>query len=87
MFPGNAEFVARERHKDLLHEANQRRLIKTIEAGQANRSTRLQRVVGWVGLQLVTWGLKLQGQPLAQSTQLANPTSMRKTCRPLGSSR
>ena len=64
MFPGNAEAVARERHRVLLWEAEQRRLIKAFEAGHVSQSTRLQRIIPWLGGQLVTLGLKLQGQSL-----------------------
>jgi hypothetical protein len=75
MFPGNAEAVARERHRDALREAEQWRLIKNIEAGQVNRPARLRNIIHWLGCQLVTLGLKLQGQNLPQSTQVVNPTS------------
>jgi hypothetical protein len=74
MFPGNAEAVARERHRDTLREAEHRRLIKTFEAGQANRAARLRRVSHWLGAQLVTVGLKLQGEKLPPAT-VVNPTS------------
>lgn len=72
MFPGNAEVVARERHRDALREAEQRRLIKTFAAGPANRPTKGQKIVHWLGAQLVTIGLKLQGQNLPESP-VVNP--------------
>lgn len=74
MFPGNAEAVARERHRDSLREAEQSRLIKTFEAGQVNRAARLRRISQWLGAQLVTLGLKLQGQSLPPAP-VVNPTS------------
>ena len=70
MFPGNAEFVARERHQDLLREAEHRRLIKIIEAKPSSSLIRFQQVIYWIGAQLVTLGLKLQGQYLPSSNKV-----------------
>jgi hypothetical protein len=66
MFPGNAEYVARERHQDMLREAEQRRLVEITQQG---RPGPVQQLANWTGGQLVKWGTKLQGQPMSLPPQ------------------
>ena len=63
MFAGNAEFIARERHQDLLLQAERIRLINTIRPRPANERPGFRLITTWLGVQLVRWGLRLQGQP------------------------
>ena len=66
MFPGNAEYVARERHQDMLREAERRRLVEMAQQGRTGPG---QQLVHWTGDQLVKWGTKLQGQPIPVPSQ------------------
>lgn len=75
MFPGNAEYVARERHQEMLREAEQRRLVEIARQG---RRGPVQQFVHWTGGQLVKWGTKLQGQPMSLPPQ-ASPTGVTNT--------
>ena len=62
MFPGNAEFVARERRQEMLREAEQWRLIETL---RRRRPGTVQKLANWTGNQLVKWGTRLQGQTMS----------------------
>jgi predicted oxidoreductase (fatty acid repression mutant protein) len=56
---GNS-LVYKERQQDLLREAARQQLIQTAKRHRsANRKVR-QSVAGWVGVQMVKWGAKLQ---------------------------
>ena len=66
MFPGNAEFVARERRQEMVREAKQRRLIKTL---QRQRPGTVQKLTNWIGCQLVKWGTRLQDQTVSLPPQ------------------
>jgi hypothetical protein len=66
MFPGNTEYVARERHQDMLREAERRRLV---EMAQQGRPGPVQQLANWTGGQLVKWGTKLQGQSISLPAQ------------------
>ena len=66
MFPGNAELVARERRQEMLREAEQRRLIKTLSR---RRPGTVQKMAYWTGNQLVKWGTRLQGQTMSLPPQ------------------
>ena len=68
MFVDNAEFIARERQKDLLLQAERNRLIKTVRQQPTNERHEARSVTTWLGVRLVTWGLKLQGQPAPITT-------------------
>ena len=66
MFPGNVEYVAYERHQDMLREAEQRRLIASV---RRQRPDRFKRIVNWIGFQMVKWGTKLQDQTISLPPQ------------------
>jgi hypothetical protein len=66
MFPGNAEYVARERQQNMLREAEQRRLV---EMAQRGRPGAVRQLANWTGDQLVKWGTKLQGQSISLPAQ------------------
>lgn len=67
MFLGNAEYVAYERHKDALRQAEQIRLVKSLSAQSTEYFPHrlLLSVANWLGGQLVRWGLRLQGDSSA----------------------
>ena len=66
MFPGNAEYVAREQHQDMLREAEQRHLVEIV---QRARLGPMQQLANWTGGQLVKWGTRLQGEAIALQPQ------------------
>lgn len=56
---GNS-LVYKERQQDLLREAARQQLIQTAKRHRsANRKVH-QSVTGWIGVQMVKWGTKLQ---------------------------
>jgi hypothetical protein len=64
MFVGNAEeYIAYERHRDLLRQAERNRLIKAVQQQHATDRRRSRTITTWLGVKLVTWGIRLQGQP------------------------
>ncbi|MEW5958420.1 MAG: hypothetical protein AB1801_11885 [Chloroflexota bacterium] len=66
MFPGNVEYIARERHQEALRQAERQRLIQSFTAQPAAPSAGPQPgPIYWLGGQLVKWGLRLQGQSSA----------------------
>jgi hypothetical protein len=66
MFPNYNDFlVAQERHKDLLRAVERERLIRAARLGQPENWGVQQKVVDWIGGQLVNWGCKLQGYDTA----------------------
>ena len=73
MFSSNMEFIARERHRDLLHQAEQIRLIKTLRQ-QTVEQGRFRSILTWIGVQMVKWGLKLQGHSLALPPRMTAAT-------------
>jgi hypothetical protein len=61
MLPNYNDFlVAQERHKDRLHEAERRLLIRDARLLQAGNRRVQRKVAGWIGDQMVNWGYKLQ---------------------------
>jgi hypothetical protein len=60
MFPDGLEFIAHERRKSLLEEAERMRLINSLERPEAKGQRDFGKVVHWMGVQMVKWGLKLQ---------------------------
>jgi hypothetical protein len=69
MLPGYVELiVAYERHKDLLREAEQRRLINFLQHPEPIWQVKFEKVCHWPGKQLVKWGLKLQRYNLPLSS-------------------
>ena len=61
-----AEQVAKEQHEDRLHQSEQARLISLLQSQQVNRP---EKMVGWVGSQLVAAGLKLQNRASSSMPQ------------------
>ncbi|MBE7556246.1 MAG: hypothetical protein HS126_34765 [Anaerolineales bacterium] len=65
MLPNDTDFVARkERAGELLREAERERLIELVKLQQSAQHTVRLRVLGWIGGQLIQWGLKLQQDKL-----------------------
>lgn len=61
MYPREIDLLARrERYKDLLREVADQRLARTARKQQPNNRMLYQRVVHWLGTQMVRWGCKLQ---------------------------
>ncbi len=76
MFPENIELVMAERRKDLLREAEKRRLIKILERERPAGRELWRQTAQAVGQQLVTWGTKLQN--------LASPVNITNVAEPKG---
>jgi hypothetical protein len=72
MFPGNIELVMAERRKDLLREAEKRRLIKILEREHPAGGELWRQTAQVVGQQMITWGTKLQN--LAAPVNITNVT-------------
>jgi hypothetical protein len=56
------------RHKELLQEAEKERLAKTFLIRQKKPARLVDRALGWLGSQMVGWGLHLQSRCGSQST-------------------
>jgi hypothetical protein len=66
MFPNYNDFlVAQEQHKDLLREVERKRLIRAAKLQRPGNWGVHQKVAGWIGDQMVSWGCKLQGYDTA----------------------
>ncbi|RLT32023.1 MAG: hypothetical protein DWI57_18750 [Chloroflexi bacterium] len=64
MFLNEMHYLAAlERQKDLLREAERLRWLQIAESGRV-RGGSGRRIVGWLGLQFVSWGRTLQGYAL-----------------------
>ena len=70
MFPNQMEAVAREQRQTFLEAAEQYRLCKIVAAQQTANDTITQHIRGWLGAQLVAWGIQLQGYRVAALPQL-----------------
>jgi hypothetical protein len=70
MFPGGIEYVAEERRKDFLREAERMRLINSLQRRRSNEREKFREVVNWMGTQLVNWGLKLQSYKTTSPSQI-----------------
>ena len=70
MFPGGIEYVAEERRKDFLREAERIRLINSLEYQRSRERRNFWKVVHWIGTQMVNWGLKLQSYKMASPSQI-----------------
>jgi hypothetical protein len=70
MFPGGIEYVAEERRKDFLREAEHMRLINSLQRQRSNEQENFRKVVHWIGSQMVNWGLKLQSYKMASPSQI-----------------
>jgi hypothetical protein len=64
------EFIARERQKALLQEAEHLRLLKSLEPQQINRPNYFWQVAGWLGVRLERWGQNLQYHGVNTTAQL-----------------
>lgn len=65
MFPMYPELQHKYRHKELLREAEQYRLVQLAKSGQEPRDKFYLRVEAWLGEQMITLGsrLKEKAQP------------------------
>jgi len=52
--------VGQDKLKDLRRDAERHQLIQIARLRGPDKSESLQRMVGWIGSQLMTWGSKLQ---------------------------
>jgi hypothetical protein len=80
MFPNNLEFFAYERQQDLLRTAEQIKLIETLRQRQVDERGIFRSVKNWIGVQLVKWGLKLQGHRLILPSQKTVATAANGDC-------
>lgn len=65
MLPNDTDFVARkERAGELLREAERERLIELVKLQQPAKHNVRLKLLGWIGGQLIQWGLKLQQDKL-----------------------
>jgi hypothetical protein len=72
LHPDHLDYLARkERIKDLLREADRERLINTASLSYSRHWKPYRRLVGWLGVQLVTLGWQLQRYAGAQPTETA----------------
>jgi hypothetical protein len=56
----DSDFLARhERYKDLLREAEHKRLIQTARLQRVGNRVAHRKVTGWLSIQMVKWGSKL----------------------------
>ena len=60
MFDWNLVIAQRERHKDLLREAERYRLVRQVLAERGTRDRAWVRALAWLGRRLVAWGQRLQ---------------------------
>jgi hypothetical protein len=65
MLPNDTDLMARkERAGELLREAERERLIELVKLQQSAPHNVRLRLKGWIGGQLIQWGLKLQQDKL-----------------------
>jgi len=65
MLPNDTDFMARkDRAGELLREAERDRLIELVKLQQPTQYNVRLRLLGWIGGQLIQWGLKLQQDKL-----------------------
>jgi hypothetical protein len=72
--------VAKERHEDLLREAEHQRLALLAEQGHGDKRGVGQRIVVWMGGQLVRWGAWIVSRPKVEPVggeQIANDLLLR----------
>jgi hypothetical protein len=71
MLPNDIDFLTRkERCQDLMREAEQERLIGIAKLQQSKQPGSWQRVVHWMGIQLIKLGLKLQDYGITPTKNL-----------------
>ena len=62
------DFLVRQEHyKELLQEAEQERLIRSVGLRQPGNWRPYRKAAGWVGVQMVSWGYKLRSYGTAPS--------------------
>jgi hypothetical protein len=64
LLPDSHTLVNHQQHQDRLREIEHLRLLHLIEQ-QSIASKVYQRIVSWLGIQLVNWGTKLQEYAVA----------------------
>lgn len=52
--------VQKEKYQDLIRAAEQDRLLQVVKQQNTSHGGLHRNLVGWIGLQLVKWGSKLQ---------------------------
>jgi hypothetical protein len=65
------EYMAYERHKALLLEAERMRVVKILQHQQSGNGKVSRKVRNWIGTQMVNWGLKLQDYRISSPSQAA----------------
>ena len=70
MFPGGLEFIAHERRKEFLREAERMRLINSLQRQKSQERRNFRILVNWMGTQMVKWGLKLQSYKMGPPAQV-----------------
>ena len=66
--------VHQERYKDMLREAESRRLIRQARAEMPQRPPMRYRALGWLGRQLVNWGCRLEERYRAAAEPSPQPS-------------
>lgn len=62
MWQGHEHWLAWEHQQALLHEAEQRQLLKLVQRGQPATSRYYGSALFWAGQRLTGWGAKLQSR-------------------------
>lgn len=63
--------VQKEKYQDMIRAAEQDRLLQIVKQQNTSHSSLHRNLVGWIGLQMVKWGSRLQ-QYSSVSTAQAN---------------
>ena len=72
MLPNDKDFLARkEYYKELHREAERVRLVEEIRLQNSNAKTIRRELLGWIGDQLIRWGLKLKQDRVIQEYQIS----------------
>jgi hypothetical protein len=70
MWPDEMEALARRaRQQDLLREAERKNLIRLAELQPTEKKESFRAAAGWLGGQMVKWGLKLQDYSTASPAE------------------
>jgi len=71
MLPNDIDFLARqERYNEMQREAEREWLITLTKLQQPEQQGILRKLMGWLGGQLIQWGLKLQHDNLTRIKNL-----------------
>jgi hypothetical protein len=72
MLPNDKEFLARkEYYKELQREAEHARLVDATRFHQPVTKIIHRKLLGWIGDQLIRWGLKLQQDKVTQGYKIS----------------